>query len=915
MTTSWLGAAKAVARFDDPREVVIVLDDFPDVNRESARHLAALGRQIRPLGAHLVVTTRELSLGGADLLHESQVLDAEDMRLSLSEAALVATAVSGNSVEPNDVAVLCELCAGHPATFVVLLRHATLGPDGWKPRTTAPIDLSARLTYLAATSLGSAERRMLFVMALLGRGSLADIRHCDAAASLDGLARIARLIPLVRLAEAPLHRVRADEFIMHELAQTVFSSGEFPTRLGGFAEAAWPLAVEVLVERGETPRAALIVEQRANEAETASWLLQHGDQVLRLGGSSCLMRMVRQLPVTCFVRSPRLLLVHARLLQEHSGFEEAIEKANVARTIAEQDEDEVLSAEAMLVAGECYSETANYDAALGILNRLVGRPSTSLTHDQKAWAFAAMAGCCLHLGQEDQATAWATAAVSIAGDPVSSASVRSYVLGVAGAIAAVVRGDLAGSLSHFTRAAESAEVPRALQAKAQGNKGVCLCEMGRLDRCIEAVHLALNTCVEADTGVTRGCFLPVEGAALVARGSSEAGLRSLREGIELSASAGDRYQASYNRIYLATALRAVGRIEESLAEAEQALETFTGVASGTQTELATLELAASLLALDDIAAARRAVETVRSSMSGLNLYHLLRADMILAEIERRTLGIDRAVARLMSHEEYVLTESSNWQIAMYCRAFPELLGVFALALDTERLPAHLLRMIPPENAEVVLAAIRELLPPAEWTRLGERLLGREALADFLDRGGRPLCRVKLFGGLEVNVGGRVVSEREWRKRKARLLFRMLVIRGGRDVPRDQVLDHLWPEMDEVRAKNNLYVIWSAMKNALSPEAGQEPSLSVHRQHRRGLPCRRRFRPIGCGGVRQRSCSRSRSPWRRSDRGRASALRATCGDLPRRASARRRLRRLVLSDSRRVSGELRRRHASGRVGLA
>ena len=205
-------------------------------------------------------------------------------------------------------------------------------------------------------------------------------------------------------------------------------------------------------------------------------------------------------------------------------------------------------------------------------------------------------------------------------------------------------------------------------------------------------------------------------------------------------------------------------------------------------------------------------------MSGMNLYHLLRADMILAEIERRAGEADKAVTRLGSHEEYILTESANWQIAMYCRAFPELLGLFAMALGTERLPAHLLRMIPPENAEIALPATRTLLEPADWTRLGERLLGRNGLAEYLARGGRPLCRVRLFGGLEVNVGGRVVAEREWKKRKARLLFAMLVIRGGQDVPREQVMEHLWPEMEESRGKNNFYVIWSAMKGALSPEA-------------------------------------------------------------------------------------------------
>jgi DNA-binding SARP family transcriptional activator len=48
---------------------------------------------------------------------------------------------------------------------------------------------------------------------------------------------------------------------------------------------------------------------------------------------------------------------------------------------------------------------------------------------------------------------------------------------------------------------------------------------------------------------------------------------------------------------------------------------------------------------------------------------------------------------------------------------------------------------------------------------------------------------------------------------------MLVTRHGNDVPRDQIFDYLWPDMDEERAKNNLYVAWSTMKSALM---GDEP---------------------------------------------------------------------------------------------
>ena len=128
---------RAVSRLDDPRGALVVLDDFPDVDVDSAHHLALLGRQIGLLGARVVVTARELRLEAAPLLHDAQVLDADDLRLSTAEAAAVATAIAGHAVEEPEVATLREVCGGHPATFAVLFRHSSLGPDGWVPKSSA----------------------------------------------------------------------------------------------------------------------------------------------------------------------------------------------------------------------------------------------------------------------------------------------------------------------------------------------------------------------------------------------------------------------------------------------------------------------------------------------------------------------------------------------------------------------------------------------------------------------------------------------------------------------------------------------------------------------------------------------------------------------------------------------------------
>ncbi len=148
------------------------------------------------------------------------------------------------------------------------------------------------------------------------------------------------------------------------------------------------------------------------------------------------------------------------------------------------------------------------------------------------------------------------------------------------------------------------------------------------------------------------------------------------------------------------------------------------------------------------------------------------------------------------------------------------MAMIAAAVGVSDLPVHMLRMVLPENAERTLRVSRTYLDGAEWALLGERLLGKDQFDAFVERKGRPICRVRMFGGLEVTVGDRTVHERDWRKRKARTLFAMLVLGRGQEIPRDQLLDHVWPDLPEDRAKNNFYVAWSTMKGALMGPAGK-----------------------------------------------------------------------------------------------
>ncbi|MGV8083158.1 MAG: BTAD domain-containing putative transcriptional regulator [Coriobacteriia bacterium] len=292
----------------------------------------------------------------------------------------------------------------------------------------------------------------------------------------------------------------------------------------------------------------------------------------------------------------------------------------------------------------------------------------------------------------------------------------------------------------------------------------------------------------------------------------------ISEAIAIGVDARDEPSVAQARVYLAIVLRAAGDLDGSLVEAEQAFESLAASDYMSFSRLATLEVAASLLALGDLSAARSWAEGVVERGFAGNRYHALRAAMILAEIERREGHEAEALAQLSAQADYVLSENANWQIGMYCRAFPALLGLLTKTIGAARLPAHLIRIVLPEYAERALLECHDMLGEAEWRALGTRLLGDSEFEKLVARNGQPLCRVRLFGGLEVSIGGRAIQERDWKKRKVRLLFIMLVSRRGHDVPRDQICERLWPEMDEKQATSNFYVTWSLMKSALGAGA-------------------------------------------------------------------------------------------------
>src|SRR5687768_6398341 len=79
----------------------------------------------------------------------------------------------------------------------------------------------------------------------------------------------------------------------------------------------------------------------------------------------------------------------------------------------------------------------------------------------------------------------------------------------------------------------------------------------------------------------------------------------------------------------------------------------------------------------------------------------------------------------------------------------------------------------------------------------------------------PPLRAHLLGTVRVAVGSRVLPE-TWPRRTARSLLLLLLATPGHRLPRDRVLELLWPEASPATAANALYLALVVLRRTLEP---------------------------------------------------------------------------------------------------
>lgn len=800
------------------RAACLVLDDVRiDSAQEGLnRLLDCIHRSRHPLT--VVLTCREMPPGSLGYVGDFVSVGPEDLVLDSSEACTILQMVGSPTADHTLANALLASSGGQAALFCVLARHHSLTDSPVPEALSRAHDIRELLLSLARNQLSSAQMEIVFALAILGSASRSELCAVSDGVRDMELDDLATCIPLLRFDSAS--HPSGDRVWSHAIAQGVYGTRHFVESFDGDFSRVFRSCLAILDRRGDYGRALRVISQHADQEYLASWLDANGQNVAAQGFGAPLKEALESLNPGILLKRPRLLLQLAGLLADSGEGREASAKAAVSRDLAMCEGDFATAADALIKLAEIQLDLGELAGACSSLNEMLALPRGSVADAQRLVTMSYLcAFLAVFLEHEE-----ARRLESTLRDGLESQAMTLYQesrIHAQLAVAEVMFGRISKGIQDLHVARRSSGLPVALQAMIDGNLATLLMEMGRLGLAEETYDRVLKMTEDSALKIYSACFRPVLATIRFSQGEEQAGIALADKALEAVQETGDLVSEAFNRAYLATTLRASGDIDRSMTEVERVLELAKAPRLTYFESLAEVELAAGFLALGDSRAAVRYATRVRESCMAKSAdYHVIRADMVLAEVARREGREREARNRLLDREEYILSENPNWSIAMYIRAFPHLLGLFAAALGPERLPTHMLRMITGHHIDKALSAARKTLDEPEWQTLAFRMLGEEGADRIAALSATALCRVRLFGGLEVSVGTRQVPERDWRKRKARLLFAMLVLQQGREVPREQIYDHLWPEMDAERSRNNFYVIWSSMKGALVPDSAK-----------------------------------------------------------------------------------------------
>lgn len=405
------------------------------------------------------------------------------------------------------------------------------------------------------------------------------------------------------------------------------------------------------------------------------------------------------------------------------------------------------------------------------------------------------------------------------GDPRALAASHTVT-----AMLAAMDGDRRANDAHYLRALEFAEAAgdSIQQIRIRSNRASHHQEEGAYDEAL--AELAVAERLAETTGF--GWFLAL---ALSNRAEVLLALGRLEEAAADATAAVAQWErlGSMLRIYPLTHLAHVQRLR---GDAESACATLTEVldaaerAGEAQGWVPAAAALAELLVLDDPGRARTLAEQARGRATGMTTVMALLAQ---ATVEL-AVGDSAAADTLLIEAEAAAEERRDMPgLARAVELRAVATGDLTMAEEAVRRWTVLGDPVGRASAELRLAELGDRASAADIAGRVEGAMRTIGCRSLDDRIAAAVSRaggtgggvaVQTLGAFRVRRDGEVVSRSQWQSRKARDLLKILLAHRGRPVPRERLVEWLWPDNAEgPAARKRLNVQVSTLRGVLDPD--------------------------------------------------------------------------------------------------
>lgn len=370
-------------------------------------------------------------------------------------------------------------------------------------------------------------------------------------------------------------------------------------------------------------------------------------------------------------------------------------------------------------------------------------------------------------------------------------------------------------------------IERIPQAHSQQRLGVYYYYRGRLDDCMVWLERSRDTFRAAGHRIPACVSSVLLGFAYLFKGLPELAEDPIVEALELAGN--DRSFASMNALFAKAELDlAFGRFQEAEEAARASLDREIQFPVGSSFSYAAL--AAALLHQS------RTEEALEAANHAMSLARQYGVPQEMGFVQMRLATVLRAIGNLKEARE--LAESAVSVVTgldfLLARAMLTRAEVANAAGDPDapRLwdetrafwHSHGYRMhkgydglfAPSLVGQASSLARKDEMPPTPTTReVAAHPLPADGTPASSHSDGPPLV-IRCLGHLELRIHDRLSEPSHWSRASARRLFCYLLLSRGRRVPRDEILEALWPDDNPDQSANRLWVAVHTLRRELAP---------------------------------------------------------------------------------------------------